>query len=233
MANYNFFEPYIEPPKKLDYERLIWIGLLLLVVVLIVISYFLQSYKMMSLKGDIEKINNDIAAPEFQKTLKEVSDLEVNILDSKLTYDKLALLEDVSEKELAFDYDIFKEINTWVPLKAFITRINYSGQGLTMDGYGEDLETVAVFERQISNSDKFYTAKIDTVTKENDNYKFTMNTALSPFVDLSLLGKEETGEAESDIAGEAETETNGEQSTGNSEEVESESEDATTQSETE
>ncbi len=233
MSNYNFFEPYIEPPKKLDYERLIWMVLILLVLAAIVITYLLQSFTIMSLNGEIDQINADIADPDLQKKLEIVNKLETEIADSETTYDKLSLLDNVTEKELAFDYDIFKEINTWVPLKAFITNINYSAQGLSMEGYGETLETVAVFERQISNSDKFYTAKIDAVTKESENYRFTMNTALSPYVDLALLGEDKDSKKDDKNKAETETGTNAEQNAENSEEVESESEDATTQSETE
>ncbi len=198
MANYNFFEPYIEPPKKINYERLFWIVLTILIIMAMLFLFMRNFGEINNSKNEISKLDAQIQSPDLQKSLIEVDQLESEMLEVQNTYTKLRLLDEATKLNLAFDYNVFKELNAWLPENAFLKDLNYSGGGLGFNGYGDSIETVALFKRQLSESNRFYGVNLDSLMRENDNYAFSMYVGLSALAATQEFITEEDVEKESE-----------------------------------
>ncbi len=228
MENYNFFEPYIEPPEKFNYERVIWITIIAILVVAMAVLFVTQYYKIKGLENEITALDEQINSPILQKALLEVDQVEAQMLELEGTYTELMMLDQVAANHLSFDYNIFKELNAWVPENAFLINLNYINKALYFDGYGDSVDTVALFQHQLSANDSFYNVNLDSVSKENDNYSFSMAMGVSPMAKIDRMA-----ELESELLTNTQEESEGQTESQTSEEVEVEAENAETQSKSE
>ncbi len=177
MNNYNFFEPYIKKPEKINYERVFWltaIGMSLLVIALL---FFSNMMKLKTLDDEIASLDARIGSSELQKKIQEVAEIENTMLQMEASAKKLQLLDLATAATQSFTYDTFRDLNTRVPKNVFISDINYNNRSLAMAGFGERVEDIALFQHQLSNQATFSGVRVSDVIAENENYSFNMSAA--------------------------------------------------------
>jgi type IV pilus assembly protein PilN len=179
MADFNFFEPYIDKPSRGQSSNLVW---LILFVVIFAVMGFLQ-FSYMTSKNALEDetatireytqsemILNKVAVVNEKKALRDVMGTVAN---------ELNLFDFLMYVKSRLHVGLFNDILSQVPEYVFITSLNMTPTQVVIAGYSDSYDSVAVFQHQLRSLDRFSNVFVPSISENQGNYVFTMTSTFT------------------------------------------------------
>jgi len=181
MKDVNFFKPYLGKNKeKMNFKRYIY-GAMVIVILLIVVSFGINTTKIFFLNKSISDYNEKLAASEIQVQLKEAENInkQINVLKQ---YD-LALTDvaiSVKGRNNVTD-TLLKDISSTLPSKVSFKSLNIAGNTIAIQGVSADRTEVAELEhnlRELPIMGDVYVNSINTQSALEGAYSFDIKCVL-------------------------------------------------------
>ncbi len=172
MSNYNFFDPYITPPRTINYKKVAGIILLIALVATFVWFFINMQDKIEDLKVEKIELKQYIESDKINQQLKEVRQLKSSV-DSYS--EKLLLLNIVTlvDQNLnAFDNSVFDIINRTMPNDVFINNLSATQSEITINGYGENVESISLFNHRLNTEDDLAESHIKQIDGKEGHYNY-------------------------------------------------------------
>lgn len=182
MADFNFFEPYIEPPVQTNYVRLMWFvayGALIIAI----------TYTQIGFLTDKALVESDIQQELSFINSKNVTDRLTAIQEKEVAFQALSgVNQELTDFKSLLDYKgqlqvgLFDLINQQVPEYVYVSAYNITVSQVVISGYSDSYESIALFQHQLRGIDRFSQVFIPSIVEEAGNYVFTITAAFKPEV---------------------------------------------------
>lgn len=182
MKDFNFFAPYTGSRKGFKKEYLYAAILSIALVLVITFTYAFNYFKISKLNSEIEGIQQNLNLKENMVKLKEIEAEEKKLAIMNQYYGIVSNISDDINKKDFVGTKLINKINGCVPEGVYFKVMVLDGEGLQMQAEGKDRESIAVFERTLRNLDvvkDVHIATINSSTKENKNFTFSINCTLT------------------------------------------------------
>ncbi len=175
MLDFNFFEPYLDPPVKPNYSRLVWLILFSTVFLVIVYLQFDYMGQKAVTQGEIDLNRQFIDSPDVREKIAAID-------EQTLVYQKLeSITSDLSVFELIMSVKgqlqvgLFDLINQQVPEYVYISAMNLTANQVIISGYSDSYQSIALFQHQLRKVDRFSDVFVPSIVEDQGNYIFTIN----------------------------------------------------------
>jgi type IV pilus assembly protein PilN len=179
MADFNFFEPYIDKPTRGRSAGVLW---LVLFVLVFGAMGFLQ-YSYLTSKSALEDDMTNIRA--YTESSAVIGQLNV-VNEKKMLRDAMGT---VASEVNVFDWlmyvksrlhvGLFNDILSQVPEYVFITSMNMTPTQVVIAGYSDSYDSVALFQHQLRSINRFSNVFVPNISENQGNYVFTMTSTFA------------------------------------------------------
>lgn len=178
MADFNFFEPFLEPPVKQNYTRLLW--LVLYGILLIAITYLQVDYmsEKAVLESDINAIRTFVTSEPVVTRMADIREKEQAYQALSAISQELGLFETLLQLKGQLQVGLFDQINQKVPEYVYVNALNMTSAQVVISGYSDSYESIALFQHQLRGVDKFAQVFVPSIVEDQGNYVFTINAVL-------------------------------------------------------
>lgn len=149
---------------------------LALTVVLIVLLFLFQSYRIGGLDKELGGLRKEVAGLDVQ--VKEIGEIKTKIAELK---EKLKVIDDLTQKKTG-PVRVMESLSQATPSRLWLTQFRETGGLLSMEGLAVDDQTVADFMRGLSKSPHFVNVDlIETARTEKEGIplkKFSIRAKL-------------------------------------------------------
>lgn len=185
MSDFNFFEPFIEPPAKQSSSRLLW--LVVLGVIIIAITYIQLDYyaEKKMIEFSIEEQRAYLASEAVVSKTSEINEKEEAYKALSTVSDELNFFEVLIQLKGKLHVGLLEAIHLKVPEFVFINTMNITATEMTISGYADSYESVALFQHQLRKIDQFGQVFIPSVVEEQGNYVFTITASFKQEVNYA------------------------------------------------
>ncbi len=177
MADFNFFEPYIEPPLKTNYSRLLWFsmyGIMIIGITYVQLGYMTD--KALT-TADIEAERAFITSEEVNKKMAAIREKEQAYLALNAITKELNVFESLLNFKGQLQVGLFDLINQQVPEYVYVNALNINTTDVVISGYSDSYESIALFQHQLRNIDRFSQVFVPSIVEEQGNFVFTITAA--------------------------------------------------------
>ncbi len=181
MKDVNFFKPYLGKNKeKINSQKYIY-GAMAIIGLLIIISFGVNTTKIILLNKSITSYNDKLAASEMQIKLKEAENI-IKQIDILKQYDTSLTDVAISVKDRDNVSDtLLKDISSTVPSGVSFKNLDVVENTIVMKGISTDRSAVAELEHNLSKlpiMENVYVNSIDTQSAVEGEYSFDIKCVL-------------------------------------------------------
>ncbi len=172
MSNYNFFDPYIASPRKTNYKKILVFILLIAFVAALVWFFLLMQDKIENLKVEKIELKQYIESKEIKEQLKEAQQIENSINGYREKLLMLNMVTVIDQSLNIFDDTVFDMLNRIMPNDVFIESLVVSNANITINGYGDSIESISLFNHRLTAEEFIETSHINSISGEQGLYKY-------------------------------------------------------------
>lgn len=177
MSDFNFFEPFIEPPAKQSSMRLIFLivlGALAIGITYIQINYFTEKAL---LEASIDEQLAYLNSSEVVNKTTALNEKETAYSALKIVSEELNFFEILIQLKGKLHVGLLETIHQKVPEYVFVNTMNVTATEMIISGYADSYESVALFQHQLRQVDQFRQVFVPSVVEEQGNYLFTITAS--------------------------------------------------------
>ncbi len=172
MSNYNFFDPYIVPPRRINYKRVLAFLFFVTLAVTLVLAYVVMQQEVTKLEDEKSKLNHYINSEKVNQQLKEVERLDTTIASYNETLLLLNVVSTIDQNLAIFDNSILEMIDRTMPNEVFIDTLKVNQNGINILGSGNSIESIALFNHRLLIEDTINNTKIVRIENRDGVYSY-------------------------------------------------------------
>ena len=167
------------PPRDNNFtDRIIYFSFhylryILVVTQLVVIGVFFYRFQ---IDQQVVDLKDSIKQKSEIITVSNALLKDMKTIDTKIQSISNAL---EAQKKLESMYSYFL---VTFPADLYLTKMELTGEGITLEGYTQNIKTVKQYHARLEKDKKFGEVKLDTIKREDSNYVFTFS--LKKFVSI-------------------------------------------------
>lgn len=163
MRDINFFKPYQGKSKERKNSKRYVYGSMIIVGLLIVGTFGVNTFKIIMLNRSIEDYNNKLSATEIQEQLKEAEDINKQITVLK-QYDSALIDVAVSVKNRDNVSDtLLIDISSTVPSEVSFKNLDIVDNTITIKGISTNRSAVAELEHNLSGLSRMESVYVNSI----------------------------------------------------------------------
>ncbi|OOM71677.1 PilN domain-containing protein [Clostridium sp. BL-8] len=181
MKDLNFFEPYLGKKKeKVNLKKYVY-GAVIIVALSIIISFSINTTRIILLNKSISNYNDELSKPEIQTQLKEADEINKQI-DVLNKYDKA--VNDVAVSVKARDNvseELLKDISSTLPSEVLFENLDIAENTIAIKGTTTNRKAVSELEhnlRELPIMEDVYVNSIEPKTSVEEEYSFDIKCVL-------------------------------------------------------
>lgn len=166
MKNLNFFSPYQEKKKQVNYKYLLTVVLAAVVAGGAFYTYYSGEKKIDDLNSKITTINNFLTDPDNLAKVEEYNKAteSIDIIDKYLVYADPYIKGLASRK--TFTIDFLTKLEGAVPANLKLVNLELSGSQFSLNGSSNDKNKIAIFLSNLKKTGLFETVFITEIVKQ-------------------------------------------------------------------
>ncbi len=172
MSDYNFFDPYIVPPKRFEFKNFWVIFLFVVLFAALFWSYLVMQQRVDKLNAENDEIKDYINSDSIHKKIEEANLMNNAIADYSEISTMLSIVNSVENQSSSFDSTHLEMLNRTMPDDVFIDTINAKRTELSLIGHAESIEGIALFNHRLSNQEVFDISEIKHIQGEVGKYSY-------------------------------------------------------------
>ncbi|WP_042681634.1 PilN domain-containing protein [Anaerosalibacter massiliensis] len=176
MKDLNFFSPYVKP-NRFEFEILYYFLILSFIAGVIFYS-FINEMKIDNLLKEVNILKKEAQNEEIQIKVKKLKREKEEIEKDKNITKELNSLEKVIEEEDIIDEKLLKEITLRTPKNISLNSIEINSNVIDIKGIGEDKFSIAQFEHNLNEAEKFKDVFVSNISFGENNYNFSLIISL-------------------------------------------------------
>lgn len=181
MRDINFFKPYQGKSKeKINSKRYVY-GAIIIVGLLIIGTFGINTFKLIMLNRSIEDYNNKLSVADIQEQLKEAENINKQITVLK-QYDSALMDVAVSVKNRDNVSDtLLMDISSTLPSQVSFKNLDIVENTIVIRGISTSRTAVAELKHNLSNlsaMEEVYVNSIDTQNAVEGDYSFDIKCVL-------------------------------------------------------
>lgn len=181
MKDINFFKPYLGKNKERISYKIYVYGAMIIVGLLIIVSFGINTYRIISLNKSINSYSEKLSDPNIQTQLKEAEEVnkQINILSE---YD--TALTDVAISVKGRDNvsdTLLKDISSTLPSEVLFRNLDIVENTISIKGTSTNREAVAELQHNLSGlsiMEDVYVSLINTQSSVEEGYSFDIKCVL-------------------------------------------------------
>lgn len=174
MVDFNFFEPYLDPPVKPNYSRMVWIGLYIGVLSGVALFQWQYQQQLTSIEENNQISRDFISSQPVIKRLSEIRNQEKAFQTLGNITSELSIFETLLNLKGQLQVGLFDEINQQVPEYVYVNAYNMTAGQVVISGYSDSYESIAQFQHQLRGMERFSEVFVPSVVEDQGNYVFTI-----------------------------------------------------------
>jgi len=174
MRDFNFFEPYIKEPEKIDMKDLIIVGLATVISFLIIVYPIFKYIELRSIQKEVLALDQILESADNVERIKIIDEKKSEILqleEEKEVFEKLK--ERLDEREVISDL-LIHEILSKVPGGISFDSLNINDGEMEIKGKTTYKTNIAQMEYNLRNSAYIHNVFIPSITEGTNYYYFSM-----------------------------------------------------------
>jgi len=181
MKDLNFFKPYLGKNKeKINAKRYVY-GAMVIVALLIIVSFGINTTRLILLNKSIKDYNEKLAASDIQTQLKEAENINKQI-DVLKQYDKAITDVAISVKGRDNVSDtLLKYLSSTLPSEVSFKNLDITENNIAIKGTSTNRQAVAELKHNLSNlpiMSDVYVSSLDTQSGVEGDYSFDIKCVL-------------------------------------------------------
>ena len=153
--------PLKEAQRALGLRRQLSVAALSLSVALLmmVVPYVLQGYRLAHIERDIERLKAEVA--KLDEQTREVRELDKKRVELKA---KLKVIDNLQQKRVG-PVRMLEDLGVAVPEKLWLAEFNDANNTATITGMSLDNQTIATFMRRLQTSKYFFDVDLEKISQ--------------------------------------------------------------------
>lgn len=179
MKDFNFFSSYSKKSDKKGMDKsIVLYGILTLIVMGIIIYGLFNFISIINLKREVAAISSELETNLKNPKIKEILDKEQKIKDIKVDMDKINALDKYIQERDVVNEHLLEDIKNNIPSLLFISSMTINQDSIKIEGKSKDKESIAQFEHNLINTERFDQVFIPQVTDDDGHYSFYIDIKL-------------------------------------------------------
>lgn len=177
--DFNFFEPYLNAPKKSNFKTIIIVLLFIAAIALMAYYQYLLLDQSKTLQNEIAEIDAYIqsdAVVQQRETVLEKQNYEKALAS---TYASMKAVETQIESANAVETQLIEKINAEIPENVFLSNMQILKGAVSFTGFASDYKALSQFVYNVRGLEEVDTLSIPTVNELEENLSFSVNGILS------------------------------------------------------
>lgn len=172
MTDFNFFESYVEKPKKYTRGKTIMIGITGLLGLTLSIYPLLRYGEIKNLNKEINFMEEDIAFYTTSGKMEAITN-KMNMLEAmKQQVNEIEVIEgEIFDNQLVSD-ELLVNIENCMSNEIFFTSIDTFKKEVEIRGNAKDKLAIAQFEHNLRKTSSFQDVFIPSIDENNGDYEF-------------------------------------------------------------
>lgn len=175
MKDLNFFSPYVKS-NRFEFE-IFYYFLILSFIVGVIFYSFINEMKIDNLLKEVNILKKETQNEEIQIEVKKLKREKEEIEKDKNITKELNSLEKVIEEDI-IDERLLKEITLRTPKNISLNSIEINSNVIDIKGIGEDKFSIAQFEHNLNEAEKFKDVFVSNISFGENNYNFSLIISL-------------------------------------------------------
>ncbi|MCK8058896.1 MULTISPECIES: PilN domain-containing protein [unclassified Fusibacter] len=178
MADFNFFEPYLETSDSPSGLRVVWFILFAILIAVLVTIQVVMNFEHNAVKSDIDSIKTELASDKINSPLNRVIEKEKVTQMLQEAVFELVILDGVIVTTNNVDIILFDKINSQVPESVYVNSMAIADNMVVISGYSDSYDSVALFQHQLRSLEIFNEIFAPAMSETQGNYSFTVTANL-------------------------------------------------------
>lgn len=178
MSNFNFFEPYIEEPKKTSTKRLILISVTTIIVFALIFYPASNYFEIKRISEDIAFMEEVLNLPENQNKLKLIEDKKESLESLKSDFERINILNDEIKKIDVVNDDLLVKISKKIPEGILFESMNIVNNQIEIQGTAYTKYDIAQLVHNLRNIEELYEIFIPSIVEQDLNCNFFITLKL-------------------------------------------------------
>lgn len=153
-------------------KSIVLYGILTLIVMGIIIYGLFNFISIINLGREVVAISSELETNLRNPKIKEILDKEQKIKDIKVDMDKINALDKYIQERDVVNEHLLEDIKNNIPSLLFISSMTINQDSIKIEGKSKDKESIAQFEHNLINTERFDQVFIPQVTDDDGHYSF-------------------------------------------------------------
>lgn len=197
MKDLNYFESYIQKPKRESVGKGIYAVFAVIVLFLAVAAFlFYRHLKIRTMSKTVESLRQTAEDPMMLEQVERIVKKEAEKEQFKVAVDKIVAVDAVIQSQDRIDGELFDKLTSCLPDSTFLSSVNVSPIGFTLTGISKDKWSVAEFARALEGVEGVVEVFTPSLFYDEGFFEFSMEVSFMPVLTGEETPEEETPEEE-------------------------------------
>lgn len=178
MRDMNFFQPYLQEPKKVSSKSFLVLFILLAAVALMAFYQVLLMNDLKSIEDEVDEINMYVNSNDTIKRLKNVEALQKEEQDKLQIYEQMMIADQKFQLEDMIDRQLVENVNSQVPDDLFLTNVEIRDSMMVLKGYATEYDAIAQLAFNLRYANGITNVMIPEINEEDGNFNFNMTAVV-------------------------------------------------------
>lgn len=204
MKDLNFFESYIQRPKREPVGKGIYAVFAVIVLFLAIAAFlFYRQMKIRKMSKTVESLRQTAEDPIMLEQVERVTKKEAEKEQFKAAVEKVVAVDYVIQSQDRIDGELFDKLTSCLPDSTFLSSVDVSPIGFTLTGISKDKWSVAEFARALESVEGVVEVFTPSLFYDEGFFEFSMEVSFMPVVTepKQTEGNEETEPAAEETGG--------------------------------
>ena len=174
MTEFNFFEPYIQVPKKRGLNQYIIVAVLCILAMVLGVYHIKLISETNNISTEIADIQSFLDDKKTQQKLSELEFKQKKIDNMSIFSVYLSDLTLKRSSEDVIDSDLFQMINDQMPKEVFLMDLSIDSGLVNMRGYADSYEMVAQYIYNLRMTGVFNTLSVPNIQEDENGMQFNL-----------------------------------------------------------
>ncbi len=152
MKDLNYFESYVQKPKRESAGKGIYAIFAIVVIFLAAAAFlFYRHLKIRTMSKTVESLRQTAEDPVMLEQVERVVKKEAEKNQFKEAVEKVVAVDSVIQSQDRIDGELFDRLTSCLPDSTFLSSVNVTPNGFTLTGISKDKWSVAEFARALES----------------------------------------------------------------------------------
>lgn len=181
MKDLNFFESYIQKPKRESAGKEIYAVFAVILLFLAVATFlFYRHFKIRTLSKTVESLRQTAEDPMMLEQVEKVVKKESEKEQFREAVDKIVAVDQVIQSQDRIDGELFDKLTSCLPDSIFLSSVNVSPIGFTLTGISKDRWSVPEFQHALENIEGVVEVFTPSLFYDEGFFEFSMEISFNP-----------------------------------------------------